>query len=118
MGFELFTEYGAASRDEATIRARGSIFLSDAIVNRANVSDPQAAKLYYDKTTDRLGIELLAKYDASDKAQRKISKERSGISVNANPILRYFGFPLGEKKSAPIEVEEKMIVIKLAGLKG
>lgn len=114
MSLKLFREFGTASRDEATIRSRGNIFLSNAIARRAGNGDSKSARLYYDEENERLGIELLGEYEKGDKSQRKVSKENSGISVNAAALFKYFGYELGEKKSAPIEIDQNMVIIDVS----
>lgn len=114
MAFRLFTEFGAASRDEATIRARGGIFLSYAITKRAGIGKPESARLYFDEDSDRIGIEMLDSGDSNDKSQRKVSKEKSGVAVNAAALFRYYGFELGKKRSAPVELDGNLIVIDVS----
>ncbi|TQF00204.1 MAG: hypothetical protein FKY71_04660 [Spiribacter salinus] len=85
--------------------------MSYAITGGAGKADTEAARLYYDGERGKLGIELLEEYDKSDRSQRKVSKENSGISVNAAALFRYYGYEIGKKRSAPIQFEQGMIVV-------
>lgn len=116
MGFQLFKEYGAASREEATIRSRGTIFLSDAILNRISMKNAEAFQLLFDEERCALAIELLETYERKNRAQRKISQERSGVAINAAPMLRYFNFRLGKKRSVEVEIDGKLVVLDLSEL--
>ena len=117
MAFKKFVDYGAASRDEATLRVSGNLFLSKSIVSKTKIPDPQYALLYVDEDELKVGIEFFAE-DNGDKALRKVSGEKSGYSVNLAPILRHIGIADRKKKSShDVAQEEGLLVISLKDLK-
>jgi hypothetical protein len=117
MAFKKFVDYGAASRDEATLRVSGNLFLSKSIVGKSNIADPQYALLYVDEDELKVGIEFFSQ-DTGEKALRKVSKEKSGYSVNLTPILRHMGIGERKKKSShDVAQEEGLLVISLKEIK-
>lgn len=121
MAFKLFKEYGAASRTTATLRVSGSVFLASGILKRCKITEPLAAKLYFDEEHCHLGIELLNAYDKADSTQKEMSVEKSGRSVNILALLRYYGLVSGRKLSArlslPAKFDDGMLVLDLSQLK-
>lgn len=121
MSFEVFDAYGAATRPEATLRASGYLFLSRGILKRAGNESATHAQLLYDETSDRLGIRLGADVDALvSPGFKEASKEKSGVSVNLLPLLRYYGLPeprVAGKRVLPVGFEGGMIVIELKSLR-
>ena len=117
MAFEKFTEYGAAVREEATIRVSGYVFLPKAFIKRSFGQDPQGAALYTDKENGKIAIELLSQYDSSDRSIRKVTEENSGYALNILPLLQYLGIgKLKEKFCAVLAYEEGKIVLNVNDL--
>lgn len=123
MGFKIFTEYGASSRNEATLRVSGYLFISNAILKRLNVDTSgeeiqQGAILLFDEDSNLLGIKLSEEYDQKQQDQRKLSKEQSGAAINILPLLRFYGFDKPtEKHLLKVDVRENMYVIDLSEIK-
>lgn len=121
MAFTIFEAYGAASRPEATLRASGYLFLSKGILKRAGNEEATHIQLLFDEESNRLGMnfydEMLDGVDLP--GVRELSQEKSGVSVNILPLLRYYGFPdpkrIG-KQVFPVKFEEELAVIDLKPL--
>ena len=121
MPFKDFDAYGAASRPEATLRASGYLFLSKGIMKRARCEGATLSKLMFDEENDVLGISLYSDFDTSpSESIREATVEKSGISVNLTPLLRYYNFPemkdIG-KQVFPVTFDAKIIVMSLKGLR-
>jgi hypothetical protein len=120
MAFKVFDAYGAASRPEATLRTSGYLFLSRGIMRRAESAGATHAQLLFDEEDGQLGINLFAAKDAPvDGSAREASLEKSGISVNVVPLLRYYGFPEPKaigKRVLPVSFNGRTIVIDLTVL--
>ena len=117
MAFQLFEEYGSASREHATLRASGAIFLPNAVLNQSEVSSPEAARLHFDVEGKKLGIELVAKLVKGDRSARKMSVEGSGRSISVQPVLRFYGLNQPAKKlDLNVAQENGMLVVDLASL--
>ena len=121
MAFTVFDAYGAATRPEATLRASGYLFLSRGILKRAGNEAATHAQLLFDEDEERLGIKLLDEFnDLSESSVRELSQEKSGVSMNLTPLLRYYNFPdpkeVGKQVFA-VTFEEGIIVIDLRPLR-
>jgi len=123
MAFEIFKEYGASSRSEATLRTSGYLFLSNAILKRQNIDTSgdeikEGAILLFDEENNKLGIKISGIYDQKANEQRKISKEKSGVAINILPLLRYYGIKKDKKKyTLNVEIQDDMFVIDLSEVK-
>lgn len=118
--FRKFTEYGAASRDEATLRYSGNLFFSRSILMAYNIENPQFAALYIDEEQIRLGIRFYTTAESmpTDENYIKVSVERSGYTINIQPVLRYFRIKDRIKKSKhSVSKEDGLLVISLNGIR-
>lgn len=121
MSFEIFDAYGAATRPEATLRVSGYLFLSRGILKRAGNEKATHTQLLYEEAKDRLGIKLGSDIDALvSHGFKEATREKSGVSVNLLPLLRYYRLPepkVTGKRVLPVEFEGDMIVIELKSLR-
>ncbi len=118
MAFEVFSSYGAAGREEATLRASGYLFVSKALLQQIDAERVTAVVLLYDKETSRLGVLAAASIEHSEDQIRLVSAENSGIAVNIVPVLRRYKLPHPSKKvKLGVEIEDnKMLVIDMKPL--
>ena len=117
MGFKVFEEYGAAARDEATLRISGYLFLSKGLLKRVNAEDSNGAVLLFDEDNKRIGIKFCDEYDSSKPEIRNVSKERSGVAVNILPLLKFYGMEKPEKKQTlKVSTDEDMLIIDASNL--
>jgi hypothetical protein len=110
MAFTKFIDYGAASRHEATLRVNKTLFISKSMLTKFGVSNSKSAILYIDDNKKRLGIEFSSKIENEG---RKISVERSGISINIAPILRFYNIEVKERKKLSVIIESGKLIIDL-----
>lgn len=116
MAFKVFDAYGAASRPTATLRVSGYVFLSKGILMRAGSEESTHAELSFDDETQRVGIRLVHDVvDGTDATSiRQINTEKSGVSVNILPLLRFYGYGKPTKKHVlDVEFDEGMVIINL-----
>jgi hypothetical protein len=117
--FRVFDAYGAASRPTATLRVSGYLFLSKGIQKRAGKERCTHAQLSFDEDAQKLGIRLFEDA-AEDESIREVSQEKSGISVNILPLLRFYGFDKPPRKqvlSVEFDKNNDILVVDLSGLK-
>lgn len=123
MAWEVFAAYGAASRHEATLRASGYLFISKAILKRANQEDATHFEMLYDEEHDRLGIKFwnnkVDEDEGKEGSVRELMTEKSGVAISLMPLLRYYGITKPSKKYglAVTFPEEGMIAMSLKPLK-
>ena len=117
MALRKFVEYGAASRNEVTLRVNQTLFISNSMVARYGGTGATAVNLYIDDETPRIGIEFLSPSDDNGKETRKISTEKSGIAINVSAILKYYNIPKFEgKRTLYTKNEEGMLILDLNDL--
>lgn len=113
MAFEVFTSYGAAAREEATLRASGYLFLSKNLLRRIEAEHSEHVILLYDAETSRLGVRAALPNDPADQ-KRAVSAEASGSAVNIAPVLRYYRLSQPPKKvKLDASIENRMLVIDM-----
>ena len=120
MGFKVFDAYGAASRPTATLRVSGYMFLSKSIQKQAGSEHPTHVQLSFDEDSDKVGIRFLTDFvdDTDSPSIREVSTEKSGISANLLPLLRFYRFSKPTKKHVfPVEFEDGMVVVDLSELR-
>jgi hypothetical protein len=116
MTFRKFTEYGAASRTQITIRVSNLLFISYVSFKEFN-KDSRFAEIYIDESNYMIGIKFLLKKD-SEKTSRKIMFEKAGITININWPLKYFGIKkLKRKYISDYKKQDDMIVFSIFLLK-
>lgn len=117
MAFKVFEEYGAAARDEATLRISGYLFVSKGLQKRVDAEEANGAVLLYDEEGKRIGIRFHAIYDENNVAMRNVSKEKSGVAVNILPLLRFYGIKKpSEKRTLQVSKEQDMLIVDIAPL--
>ena len=63
-------------------------------------------------------IKFLDEIQKDDKECRKVSREKSGVSLNISPILRFYNInKVTEKKTLPSRMEGELLVVDLSGVK-
>ena len=116
MAFKVFDGYGAASRPTATLRVSGYVFLSKGILKRADCESCTHAELRFDEESQKVGIRLINDLveDTDAPSVRQINTEKSGISVNLLPLLRFYGYGKPTKKHVlQVEFNEGMVIVDL-----
>jgi len=117
MSFRKFTEYGAASRTNVTIRTNDLLFISKNILKQFNSENSEYAVIYIDDKNCLVGIKFFEDKPPNGD-YRKLSKEKSGVSVNIAPVLRYLGIKkLHEKFTTGTQEKEGLLVFSLHNLK-
>lgn len=117
MPFRPFTEYGAASRTEVTIRTNDLLFISKITLKQFN-ENAKYALLHVDDENGRIGVELLTESPAGVNF-RKLTEENAGVSINIAPVLRYFGIKkLSKKQVLGYEKEGRLLVFSVKELVG
>lgn len=118
MALRKFIEFGAASRNNVSLRANKSLFISKSIINKYKIVNPEACFIFIDDKKPIVGLQFVEKMNKENKELRKVLKERSGFSINIAPILRFYGI---EKKKGKIEMsiieDDELLLIDLVELK-
>ena len=110
-----FTEYGAASRIQVTIRTNDLLFISKSILRQFN-ENAKYAYIHIDEINYLIAIEFLSE-KPQDTENRKISEENAGVSINLSPVLRFFGIKkLKKKYMTDYENKEGMLVFSVKNL--
>jgi hypothetical protein len=116
MGFELFDNYGAASRGEATLRASGYLFIPSALLQRHRIKSAEYVEVYYDDKERLVGLKFYENEQKERHAQRKASQEKSGVAVNLLPLLRQWGVDKPTKKSLEVQQEDGLLTVDIGGV--
>jgi len=126
MSFRKFTEYGAASRNNITIRTNGLLFISKNVAKQVGFYQKKPigggfykefkySVLFIDEENKKVGIKFYE--EKPDGEYRKISDEKAGISLNIFPVLRFFGInKLDKKFTTDFEINEDMLVFSIKDL--
>lgn len=113
MAFKVFDKYGAASRQEVTIRASGYAFMSHGILARMGREDATHFQALYDEETGRVALNFTNSPD-NDGTWRELSREKSGVAANILPVLRFYNLNLGGKKRVlPVQIEDDYLVMDI-----
>ena len=113
MAFKVFDKYGAASRQEVTVRASGYAFMSHGILGRMGKEHATHFRALYDEDTGRVALDFTNSPD-NDGTWRELSKEKSGVSANIMPLLRFYNLNLGGKKRVlPVQIENDFLVMDI-----
>jgi hypothetical protein len=117
MSLRKFIEFGAASRNKVTLRANQTLFISKSIVNKYTSLNPVGCFIFVDDKKPILGIQFVDNID-NNKEIKKISKEKSGFSVNISSVLRFYNIEKRKEKIDMDIVEDKdMLLMDLEKLK-
>jgi hypothetical protein len=118
MALRIFTDFGAASRNQVTLRVNLNLFISNGLIHRYKLEGFEYVCLYIDDEKMVVGLKFTKPENANNKEIRKVLKEKSGISINISPILRFYGVSkLYEKKNLDIAEEDGLLVLDLSSLK-
>lgn len=103
----------STSRSNITLRAGGSIFISNAIINKLE-KDAVAVFLYIDDEKTKFGMKLSKEYDENKKNCKKITVEKSGVSFSIMSVLRHYNISLKNAyKNMEMEIQNEIIIIDL-----
>lgn len=97
MALELFTDYGTASKQNVTIRESGLVYISNSLLRDCfdlTVSEAGSYQIFVDREDKSVAIAVLPGFD-EDSGSKQFSstqKTKSGVLVNAMPVLRSLGF--------------------------
>lgn len=120
MPFEVFSSYGAGSRDTATLRASGYLFIPRAMMLSLGAAEAREVVLLYDKDALQIAVQLPGETDPQH-VRREVIREKSGTAVNIMPLLRANKLSQPRKKvKLPAHVEDliPMVVIDVRELSG
>jgi hypothetical protein len=115
MGFEVFSAYGAASRDQATLRASGYLFVPSGMIQAIAAEGVTHVVLMYDKAATKLAIRA-PRDDETPEVWREVVHEKSGIVVNIVPLLKTYKLQQPKKKvklPAQVDSEQPWVVIDM-----
>lgn len=111
-----FTDFGAASRGNITLRVNRGIFISNAILNKLECIDAKFVNLFIDDERCLIGMIFIK--NKTDGASRKLSIEKSGFSFCATPLLRVLGIKiLKQKTTFEYKIKDDMLIIDLSSVK-
>lgn len=96
VGLRKFTEYGAASRRNVTIRSNGILFISKAVIDEFKADDSEYSIIFIDENEYLLGIKFVEEKPSDN--YRKLNKEKSGVLLDISPALRFLRIGNLEKK--------------------
>ena len=112
MGFRKFTEYGAASRKQLSLRANSVLFVSKNILNQIDQLDSNFVVIFINEETLDVGLKFLK--DDPKGARRKLTKESAGVSLNISPVLKCLGIKKFKKGvSIDFEKGDEMLIFSL-----
>lgn len=113
---KIFTHYGASAREQVTIRTNDILFVSDTLLKRFNADKCCFVTIFIDEENAEIGLEFHDNKPTN--VHRKVCGEKSGISINIAPILRYFNIKkLDRKYIANIRKDGKLLVFSIRELK-
>lgn len=124
MALELFTDYGTASKQSVTVRESGLVYISNSLLKDyfdLDVQDADSYNIFVDRESKSVAISVLTKrgVDESSKQFTSSQKTKSGVLVNAMPVLRALGlrdkgFHKADLDASKIEHEGKVLLGFLA----
>lgn len=127
MAFEIFTDYGTASRLDVTFRESGLAFVSNALLRMIGVEAAEVTgyRIFVDRDAKKIAIAFEVNgLDDGREGARSIGasqKKDTGLLVNCMPVFRTFGVKGKiQKMTIPAEASNlegsKAIVISIAEL--
>ncbi|OBW91362.1 hypothetical protein QV01_07585 [Gallibacterium genomosp. 3] len=136
MSFEIFTDYGTASKSTITLRESGLLFISNSIIENFTGVKAQEVfgyMIFTDKNKRELGLFLMNSKEVIEKTKKystdairtisKSNRKDTGVLINISPPLRSLGYTANSYKKANLNYSEhekydigKLIVINVANL--
>ena len=111
--FVKFTHYGRKSRRTVTIRNNGFLYVPSGVMSKLNASGFRWAYIHIDEEKRILAVQFLEN-KPDDNNHRAVVIEPSGITIDINPVLKYFSLNKPEKKVLlDMEIKESMVVFSL-----
>lgn len=120
MALELFTDYGTASKQSVTVRESGLVYISNSLLREyfdLDVDEANSYDIYVDREKKSVAILVLknSEKDGTDKKFTPSQKTKSGVLVNAMPVLRALGlrdkgFHKADLDASRIEHEDKVLL--------
>lgn len=118
MALRKFTNFGAAARSEVTLRVNQSIFISNSMLHKCKAINVKAVYLYVDDERPIIGIKFIDQVAENDKECRKVSREKSGVSLNIAPILKFYNInKQSKKKTMSSRIEGELLIVDLFQVK-
>ena len=113
MAFTRFTQTGGRFRPIVSISKTGLISLNKGSARRFNVDECEAAILFYDADTNRIGIKPTN--DMTEEGTCRLRKRESGADISGRSFLACFEIPheTTRRFNAVWDDEEEMIVLEL-----
>ena len=113
MAFEKFTETGKSFVARVSISPRGMLNFTDGARRRFRMDDYSHCVLYYDKDTQRIGMEMVKGDSAEGSVKLRIRK--TGADIGIKSFIDFFA--IAPKKTTMYEVrsgeEQHWVVIDL-----
>lgn len=113
MPWELFDKVDKSFVPKISIRNNGNIGISSGAVNKFELAKKKCCKLYFDRDTNRIGIEFL-EYEGNA-STIKVARRGQDTLIVARPFLAFYEINYTETKIYIGEQDEKsgFIVIDL-----
>ena len=114
MAFTRFTETGGRFRPVVSISKAGLVSLNKGAARRFNVDRCEAAILFYDADTNRIGIKPTN--DMTEDGTCRIRKRETGADISGLAFLEFFEIKHERTRrfSAVWDDENEMIVVDLS----
>lgn len=117
MGFRPFKDFGNASRSTLTLRTSGVLFISNGILRKFNAEYCEAVLLFIDDESAKVGLKFIKEFDSIQANCKKLSRERSGVSVNVAPILRYYEVSKQQEKiNLAMQRQDDLLILEISSL--
>ena len=113
MAFERFVKQGRTYKSTVSIWKRGGIALGMGAIRRFHLTDFQYAVLYFDRGTDKIGIEFTN--DATKEGCLKVTHAPSSLIISAQAFLQSYGATHAANQCYPFvwDASEQLYVIKI-----
>ena len=108
MSFVKFTGTRGSGTPRASISKSGMIALNEAARRKFTLDACSFCVLYYDATTQRIGIRPTM--DASAEGAKRLRQRETGCDLAGVAFLNFFGIPYDKTTSYPVAVAEDGIL--------
>ena len=114
MAFTRFTATGGRFRPMVTISKAGLISMNKGAARRFNVGACEAAVLFYDSETKRIGIKPTN--DMAEDGACRLRKRESGADISGRSFLAFFEITHERTRrfDAVWDAESEMIIVDIA----
>jgi len=104
MGFEIFNKMQDSFRAKVSIRSNGNIGFSKGARNKFRLIDKKFCKLYYDRDTERIGVEFTNEENAN--VTTRVFERQMDAFIRAKPFLNYYSIDYSSTKVYLAEKDE------------